>query len=179
MSRTQGGGQPCRASVVDSATISAVLVGGVITLLGTLVANYLQHRAEKRERRRQRLEQRLEEVRRYVMNVLRFADLVCDGARIENQPDLHFSHWVQSVRECVDQWGYRPVSGSPLVLFVADEELRALVEEFGSTGEELLGAFAELMSTGTFMEEAITVRERLKHLAERATKRADELVDRG
>jgi len=60
--------------VIELGTIMAVVVGGPLSLLGTVLANYLQYCREREDRKKDRMRER---VQRYLAVFLELADWVC------------------------------------------------------------------------------------------------------
>ncbi|HBG75014.1 MAG: hypothetical protein A2X25_07065 [Chloroflexi bacterium GWB2_49_20] len=105
--------------------IISVLIGGILTLLGTLLANYLQYRSEQRHRKKELAKERFSEVRRYLITCLEFVDLVSIPTSIglENFDSVALAEWENSVKEHHEKWKNLPVSGSARVLFVGDKQI--------------------------------------------------------
>jgi hypothetical protein len=111
--------------MVDWGTILSVVIGGTVTLLGTIVANCLQYRSEERRSRKERAKERFEEVRHYLTVCLEFVDLVSIPSALgpDQFGESQLREWRELIRDHFDTWKSLPVSGSARVLFVQDEEV--------------------------------------------------------
>jgi len=163
-------------------TILAVVVGGGLSLLGTLLANYLQYRRERRARERERLRERCAEVRRYVIRLLRLVDLLFDVAEAhEKGEEQKLRRGSSELRQRLDDywqsWDYSPVEGSPLVMFVYDHELTAILADIDVVSDGVAAAMKEYMEDGVTREHVDKLRDELRDLAEQASRRMDQLED--
>jgi hypothetical protein len=111
--------------MINIEIVFSVLMGGILTLLGTLLANFLQYRAEQRRMKTVLAIERLAEVRRYISVCLEFVDLVSIPTvlGVENFGADTFAEWESSIKEHHEKWKDLPSSGSARVLFVSDKEI--------------------------------------------------------
>ena len=165
--------------MVDLGIIFSVVIGGVLTLLGTLLANYLQYRSEERKLKKERAKERFEEVRHYLTACLEFVDLVSTPTVLG--PDKFgrnvFDEWIKLVADHLDTWRSLPVSGSARVLFVEDEELLQGLKQIDDLRLSFYINYRELVTKGQMMQ-LDDEREELQKLAARVGARLDDLLDK-
>jgi hypothetical protein len=158
-------------------TTLAVMLGGVLALLGTLLANFLQYRAEIRNRRREILLQRLNEIRRYIQACLEFADLAYRpmilGSHLFRPEDT--KDWILEITRELEQWRTLPVKGSARVLYTDDPDLlRVLRQIDGLTFQFYLNA--KLAYESGKMADTDDKLEELKTTASKASSILDRLM---
>jgi hypothetical protein len=169
--------------IVDWNVIFSVFIGGVLTLLGSLLANYLQYRTEKRNWKKERITERHGEVRKYMAYCLDFVDMVSKPNFIVNTWGVEkitpaSIQWINNQsRELLNKINTLPVKGSSRVLYIDDDEIRKTLESI----DGLLFLFT--MSYDKLFEKGIVLdledkRSELKKLAEIVNKRLDYLVDK-
>ena len=161
-------------------TALAVVVGGSITLLGTLLANYLRYRAEKRDRKRERLSERMSEVRRFVMACLDFADTICLPLQLmgEKWGEAEYDEWKEMVSDQAQLWARLPAGGSSVVVFVEDDQLMELLREIARLTARFYVYYRWLVAGRSVPDKAVSERDQLRDFAEEARSRMDELVDK-
>lgn len=112
-------------TVIEYNTIFSVCIGGLLTLLGTLLANFLQYRSEERKRKIERKKERFAEIRRYLAVCLEFADLTTIPATMGEERFDHnaFDEWEDLINKHQKKWESLPVHGSGRVLYVDDKKI--------------------------------------------------------
>lgn len=171
--------------------IFSVVIGGVLTLLGTLLANFLQYRSEQRKRRRERVEERLAEVRGHLMACYEFADwmsiLTLSREELEQRGQLE--GFIQLTEIVSDSDYFRrlespPVKAYPLVFFVEDKELLQWFERINALVGWIYFNHQGVIGGGKGVverEQVMLFRHRCKELKELVVKagaRLDELLDK-
>jgi hypothetical protein len=159
---------------IDLKTVFAVCIGGILTLLGTLLSNYLQFRTEQRHLKKERFETRFAEVRRYLVLCLRFGDLIAKPPQGKFE-SVEWQVWTKEVLELVTEWRTLPVFGSARVLFVDDKEILANLQKMDSLWPGFL-AYSEAKFT---LSEPISpdVKQQLKSLCAEVGARLDAILD--
>jgi hypothetical protein len=166
--------------MIDYGTIFSVLVGGVIALLGTLLANYLQYRSEQRRLRRERIEERIAEVRRYLVSCLEFADFTSIPTRAKQLGDVfglsQFEEWNKLASDLIANIHSLPARGSARVLFIEDKEVLQLLERFDMLKLTFFFYYRSFIRDRE-IEPLEDEREELKELAAEIGSRLDRLLD--
>jgi len=164
--------------MIDCKDAFSVLIGGAITLLGTLLAHYLQYRSEQRRLRKERIKERFAEVRRYLTACLEFADLVSIPTTLgEKFEQRQYKEWIKLMSDHLDNWKSLPASGSARVLYVEDEKLLQCLKQIDTFRMLFYINYREFIDKGQMihLEDEI---EELKGLAVKAGARLDKLLDK-
>jgi hypothetical protein len=165
--------------MIDLGIIFSVVIGGVLTLLGTLLANFLQYRSEERKLRKEQAKERFREVRRYLTACLDFVDLISIPTTMG--PDHFGQHemreWIRLVSEHFDSLKSLPVNGSARVLFVEDEEVLQGLKQIDELRLLFYLNYQGLIKNGQMIPYD-DKREELKKLSVRVGVRLDELLDK-
>jgi len=166
--------------VTELGTVLAIVIGGSITLLGTLLANYLRYRAEKRDRKRERLSERMSEVRRFVMACADFADTICLPLQLmgEKWGEAEYEEWKEMVSDQAQSWRRLPAGGSSVVIFVEDDQLMGLLRDIARFTARFYVYYRWLVAGRWVPDKAVSERDELRSIAAKARSRMDELVDK-
>lgn len=165
--------------MIDLEIVFSVIVGGALTLLGTLLGHYLQYRSERRSARKQRTRERFRGVRRYLSVCLQFADLISIPATVRS-PEFgvrEMKEFGELVASHLDEWNSLPVSSSARVIFIDDEEVLQWLKEMDEIRLRFYLNYRSLIKEGRMID-LEEQREELKELAAKASARLDELADR-
>jgi len=158
--------------------VFSVLVGGILSLLGTLLANLLQYRSEQRRQKKELTKERLSEVRRYIITCLEFVDLVSIPTTLG--PDDFgadaLAEWESSIKEHHEKWKSLPASGSARVLFVNDKEIIDGLAQIDKLRIRFYLNYSDMIGKGemALLDEK---REELKKVATRVGQRLDKFID--
>jgi len=165
--------------VIDYPVILSVLIGGAITLAGTILANHLEHRSQQRAFKKELAKERLAEVRRYISACLEFVDLIsiptilgpgdCDRRSV--------AEWIGHINRHFEKWESLPVAGSARVLFVSDPEILEGLTRIDSIRLRFYHYYLDLID-GRKQVPVDGQREELKEIAERIGKRLDEVLEK-
>ena len=166
--------------MIDYGTIFSVLAGGVIALLGSLLANYLQYRSERRRLRRERTKERFAEVRHYLISCLEFADWMSLPANIKKVGDdfesSQFEEWMELVSDHFDSVKSLPAGGSSRVIFVEDKEVLQLLERLDILKRRFFSYYRSFIRDRE-IKSLEDERKELKELAAEIGARLDGLLD--
>ena len=121
---------------IEWGTILSIVIGGAITLLGTLLSTWLQHHAERRELKRERLKEEFAKIREYLRSSLNLANLFVSLRGIETDDPLVTEDFMKQFLKEYECWISLPVSSVTWFLFTEDKETI-----------EYLGEFAGLMTS--------------------------------
>jgi hypothetical protein len=165
--------------MIDPAIVFSVIVGGGLTLIGTLLGTYLQYRSEERRSRKERTKERFKEVRRYLAVCLGFADLISTPTTMGPQSfgSGETKEFLDLVSSHLDEWKSLPVSSSARVLYVEDEKVLQWLKQI----DELRLTF--YLNYRSFIEHGQMIRledkrKDLQDLSAKVSARLDQLVDR-
>jgi hypothetical protein len=161
-------------------TIFSVVIGGVMALLGSLLANYLQYLSERRGLRREQIKERIAEVRRYLVSCLEFADFTVIPARVEQLGD-HFGpkqleEWNEFASDLITSIHSLPARGSARVLFIEDKEVLQLLERFDMLRLKFFLYYRSFLKDKK-IESLEDERKELKELGAEIGARLDKLLD--
>jgi len=163
--------------MINLEIVFSVLIGGILTLLGTLLANFLQFRSEQRRLKTELAKERLAEVRRYISECLKFVDLVSIPTTLgpkQFQKDA-YEEWVSAMSEHFEIWKTLPVNGSARVLYVSDKEI---LEGLAQIDKLKTGFYIQYLSMieNRKMLQLDEKREELKEIAMKIGQRLDKIL---
>jgi hypothetical protein len=157
--------------------IFSVIIGGAITLIGSLLATVLEERRQARNRRRDRTIERYLEVRGFIQASLEFADIAYQPRKLG--PELfgqgQAREWLEDLRGILQQWRTLPVRGSARALYVDDEELLKLLGQLDNLTFLFYLNAKELFDRGRMADLDDKLTE-LRNAATAASQRLDELI---
>jgi hypothetical protein len=164
--------------MINIEIIFSVLIGGVLTLLGTLLANFLQFRTEQRRVKIEITKERLSEVRRYISACLEYVDLMSIPTTLgpKGFEKDAFKEWMENVDANYQAWKNLPASGSARVLLVDDREILADLAEIDKFRVKFYANYLNMIDRGTMLQ-LDDSREELKELATKVGKRLDKMLD--
>jgi hypothetical protein len=164
--------------MIDLGTIFSVIIGGVLTLLGTLLANYLQYRSEKRESQRERAKERFAEVRRYLEACLQFADSVSIPARIgpEKFDPKKANEWIALMADLCESWKSLPVNTAARVIYIEDEKTLQWLKQVDTIKLLFYFNYQDFIHTRILVNLEDRLQE-LQQLAAQISARLDQLFD--
>ena len=165
--------------MINLETIFSVLIGGILTLIGTLLANFLQFRSEQRRLKTELTKERLTEVRRYISTCLEFVDLVSIPNTFgpeQFQRDSYAEEWVSIVSEFFEKWKALPVNGSARVLFVSDKEILDGLAQIDKIKIGFYLDYLNVIEKGKIIQRD-EKREELKEISIKIGKRLDKILD--
>jgi len=162
--------------MIDLYIVFSVCLGGLLTLLGTLLANYLQYRSEERKLRKARTVENLKEIRRYLVACLDFADSVSIPTTygINNFGGSEAKEWIEIMTHRFNEWKSLPASGSARVLYTADEEILKGLKQIDQIRVMFLLNYQAIIH-GEPIAHLDSEREDLKRIAAQLNSRLDEL----
>jgi len=165
--------------MIDVNILFSVCIGGVLTLLGTLLANYLQYRSEERKLRKARTIENLKEIRRYLVACLDFADSVSIPTTygINKFGETEIKEWLEIMTHRLNEWKSLPASGSARVLYTADGEILKGLEKIDQIRVMFLLNYQAIIH-GELIAQLDSEREELKRIAAHLNSRLDELFDK-
>jgi hypothetical protein len=164
--------------MINPEIVFSVLVGGILTLLGTLLAHFLQFRSERRRLRTELAKERLAEVRRYISICLEYVDLVSIPTTLSPKgfgKDA-FDEWIKSIDEHLKEWGNLPASGSARVLLVDDEEILEGLAQIDKLRILFYLNYLDMIDKGEMIQ-LDDKREELKEIAMKVGKHLDKILD--
>ena len=158
--------------------ILPILLGGALTLLGTLLANYLSYRAQAKDRRRQMLVDRLNEVRRFIQACLEFADVAYRPKRLglEIAVRQEKAEWVAELTEELNTWKHLPVKGSARALYTDDKDLLETLSKLDSLAF-IFYLNARMAFQGGKIADIDDKYEEIKTVATQASRVVDRLIN--
>lgn len=165
--------------MIECEIVFSVIVGGGLTLLGTLLANHLQYRSERRRAKRERARERFAEVRRYLTACLQFADLISIPTTMgpEDFGASEAKEFVKLVSDHLDEWNSLPVSTSAKVIFVEDEKVLQWIKRMNELRLYFYLNYRTLIKEGQMIS-LDDERKELQDLAAKVSARLDQLIDR-
>lgn len=165
--------------MIDLEIIFSVIVGGILTLLGTFLGNYLQYRSEERRSKKERTKERFKEVRRYLAACLGFADLISIPATLGPQGfgASEAKEFLDLVSSHLDEWKSLPVSSSARVIYVEDETVLQWLKRIDELRLSFYLNYRSLIEEGQMIR-LEDKRKELLDLSSKASARLDQLVDR-
>jgi hypothetical protein len=164
--------------MINLEIVFSVLIGGILSLLGTLLANLLQSRSEQRRLKTELAKERLAEVRRYISTCLEFVDLVSIPTTLgsKNFGKDAFAEWIKNVDEHLEKWRDLPASGSARVLLVADKEILEELAQIDKLRIRFYLNYLDMIDKGKMIQ-LDDKREELKEIAIKAGQRLDKILD--
>ena len=156
----------------------SIMLGGAITLIGTLLSNWLQYRAEARNLKRGRLQERFDKIREYLCSWLHMVNLVVTWEEFEK---------TEGVKDAVEGLIKReleallelPVKPYTYHLYVRDRQALMLMSQFESL-TTWFGAHSYELVRGqrpTNMPELRERQQALRDLTSKVSERLDKLLE--
>ena len=165
--------------MVNLDIIFSVCIGGVLTLIGTLLANYLQFRSEEHRRKNEVTKERLAEVRRYLEICLEYADMVSIPTTLgpEHFGKRSFDEWITHMRKHLEKWETLPISGSARVLYTNDKIILEGLSKIDKLRLVFYANYLNMIDKGQMVHLKDQLEE-LKNDAKTVGKRLDELLEK-
>ena len=164
-------------AVAGAVSVCSVVLGGAITLIGTVLAWWLGRRADREQLREERINERLDEVSDYFALLVEYGDWVCipsylQGEKLEGEEYEAWGRRGSQLRERLD-WMWRMHARVPLI--ANDKQLRELVDKAKNQVAELSKHLEELDKTRVLPAGALENQKTLREAAEKSYKRIEEL----
>ena len=162
-------------------TVLTMVVGGALSMLGGVLAQFLNYRFESRTWMRELMKERLEETRRLAQSHM---DLVAAIRTViaSEWPSPGTKAWDEVWLDILGFWSERwkdaHGGGSAVVGFTDDEELRENLAVMMSKGSRLGDLCQQVASKGEVPEWAATACHESEHACMKVLARADEVLRR-
>jgi hypothetical protein len=165
--------------MISSEIVFSVLIGGILALLGTLLANFLQYRSEQRHLKTELAKERFTEVRRYISTCLEFVDLVSIPTSLgtEDFGQESYAEWVIIIKEHYEKWKALPVSGSARVLFTNDKEILDGLTQIDKIRIDFYLNFRNMIDKRKMIQ-LDDKREEIKRIAQKIGQRLDKILEK-
>jgi hypothetical protein len=158
-----------------------MVVGAALSILGGVLAQFLNYRFEARAWRKALVKERLEEIRRAAIAQIGFVGVIRAGLASDSAApgtDLGYKLWLDRVGGWFESAESLPALGPGVVAFTNDDELIDLADAMNTKGNRVVDLYAEVMSKREVPEWGKDACDESDEACQRVLARADEVLQR-
>jgi hypothetical protein len=162
-------------------TVLTMVVGAALSILGGVLAQFLNYRFESRTWKKELAKERLEEIRRAALAQMGFVGVIRAGLgsnRGAPDTDVGYKVWLDSIAEWVETADDLPAAGAGVVAFTNDRELIDLADSMRKAGNRVVDVYAEVMSKREIPKWAKDACDESDEACEKVLVRADVVLQR-